>query len=104
MGYFSNGTEGNSYEDKWCIRCIHNKGCSVWAAHLLYNYDQCRENGKDLKEILNLFIPQSKDGLSNNICTMFRALPGKTEPDDGEPLLFERHEIGGKPLELKETA
>ena len=95
------------YEERWCSRCIHaSAGCAVWAAHLMFDYDQCAdtEKGKAIKDILNMFIPLSKDGLSNNKCTMFRALPSKRDPDDGEPLLFERHEIGGKPIEIKETA
>lgn len=104
MGYFSNGSEGEEYESKWCDRCIHaSAGCAVWLAHMEFNYDQCKN--KEIEKILNIFIPISKDGLSNLKCRMFKALKGKGGPDDdGEPLLFERHEIGGKPIELKEIA
>lgn len=97
MGYFSNGTEGMEYEAKWCARCVHSLNCSVWTAHLLFNYEKGR------REVLDILIPRSKDGLSNNKCTMFKAIKTGSDPDDGEPLLFERHEIGGKPIELKEA-
>lgn len=102
MGYFSNGNEGSCYEDRWCSRCVHSSGCSVWAAHLIFNYDQ--HKNEMVKQALEVFIPRSKDGLSNLKCTMFKAFKNGSDPDDGEPLLFERHEIGGKPVEIKETA
>lgn len=101
MGYFSNGTEGMIYEERWCNRCVHQSaGCAVWMAHLLYAYNGTKEQ----KEMLNIFIPRSKDGLANLKCRMFKSFPNKPDPDDGEPLLFERHEIGGKPIELKKSA
>lgn len=103
MGYFSNGTEGMEYEARWCSRCIHaSSGCAVWNAHLFANYDQ--HKNKDVKLILDLLIPRSKDGLGNLKCRMFKALKGKSDPDDGEPMLFEKHEIGGAPVEIKEIA
>lgn len=98
MGYFSNSTEGLVYGERWCIRCVHNRNCAVWTAHLAFNYDRAQ------REVLDILIPRSKDGLSNNKCNMFKAVPGKNDPDDGEPLLFERHEIGGAPVEMKESA
>jgi len=60
MGYFSNGTEGDSYYEHYCSRCVHdnNHDCAVWLAHLLYNYDLCNEE----KNPLNVLIPRSKDG------------------------------------------
>lgn len=71
MGYFSNGTEGMMYEDKWCSRCEHQRtddgGCMVWLAHLMANYDEC--NNKN--SILHILIPRSKDGTGNEKCTMF---------------------------------
>ena len=24
MGYFSNGTEGELYQERWCSRCLHD--------------------------------------------------------------------------------
>lgn len=73
MGYFSNGTEGMEYEAAYCDRCLHQQpdgpGCTVWLAHMLYNYDECNEE----ESILHLLIPRTKDGLGNKECTMFIA-------------------------------
>ena len=71
MGYFSNGTEGDMYAQRYCIRCVHNQdapGCPVWGAHSFHNYGQSDE----VKDILNMFIPRSEDGMSNGQCRMFR--------------------------------
>lgn len=73
MGYFSNGSEGQFYQARYCDRCMHqpddpnNGGCYVWFAHMLHNYDEC--NNKD--SVLHLLIPRSKDGLGNEKCRMF---------------------------------
>jgi len=69
MGYFSNGTEGMDYQERYCSRCVHdaNRDCPVWAAHLLHNYDECNNKGS----ILHMLIPRSKDGLGNEQCKMF---------------------------------
>lgn len=48
MGYFSNGTEGLAWQEKWCHNCVNFKdrgdgrgeGCPVFDLHYLYNYDQ----------------------------------------------------------------
>lgn len=69
MAYFSNGTEGESYEAQYCDRCIHQKhdegGCAVWLAHMLHNYDECNKPDS----ILHLLIP--RDGIWNRECKMF---------------------------------
>ena len=71
MGYFSNGTEGEMYREKYCDRCVNNgdekgeDGCAVWDAHLIYN-------GEDGPEpVLNMLIPRDADGW-NKQCRMFR--------------------------------
>lgn len=71
MGYFSNGTEGEIYQEDFCFKCVHDQdqNCRVWLAHLLYNYSFQE------KSMLDLLIPRSKDGLSNDKCTMFIPLP-----------------------------
>lgn len=73
MGYFSNGTEGMMYEQRFCDHCIHQKpddgGCAVMLAHLLHNYDECNKPDS----ILHLLIPRSKDGIGNEQCAMFHA-------------------------------
>lgn len=73
MGYFSNGTEGDMYEAKWCDHCIHQDDpCAVWEAHLLRNYEEC--NKKD--SILHLLIP--REGVHNGQCRMFKERLGVT--------------------------
>jgi hypothetical protein len=83
MAYFPNGTAGMMYEEMYCSRCVHlgpaeGPGCSVMLLHMLWNYDAC--NGDDPKapkdekakhDALNTLIPQTKDGLSTEKCTMF---------------------------------
>lgn len=70
MGYFSNGEEGLAYEAKYCSKCIHygddeGPGCPIWLAHLLYNYDECNNEGS----ILHILIPRK--GVENLQCRMF---------------------------------
>ena len=69
MAYFSNGTEGMDYVDQWCSNCVHdeNEDCPIWNAHLQFSYGA---EGQ-AESILNMLIPRSKDGLSNEQCTMF---------------------------------
>jgi hypothetical protein len=71
MGYFSNGTEGQIYEEHYCNKCVNNAdgACPVWGIHLLYNYQQ--QDNKAIKGILDQFISRSKDGLGNDKCNMF---------------------------------
>lgn len=87
MGYFSNGSEGDMYEAQYCANCLHdeNNDCPVLLAHLLFNYDQCKNEA--YAKVLNIFIPQTKDGCGNEKCTMFVPRPPKQFD------LFE--EIGG---------
>lgn len=71
MGYFSNGTESDTYEEHYCNRCENNdkeKGCWILNEHMMYNYDEC--NNKD--SYLHKLIPRSEDGLRNEQCVMFR--------------------------------
>lgn len=75
MGYFSNGSEGSAYEEKYCENCIHwvaeiegeHKSCPVWDSHMLFSYGQ----EGDSKEILSILIPRSKNQIYNEKCTMF---------------------------------
>lgn len=66
MGYFSNGSEGMDYQEQYCTRCIHDGDCSVWDAHMLFNY----EEGSKKDSILNILIPRKKNGF-NDKCRMF---------------------------------
>lgn len=70
MGYFSNGTEGISYQDEYCSRCVHDdpdKGCPVWFLHMLHNYKECNNQ----ESFLHILIPRSKDKCGNEECSMF---------------------------------
>lgn len=71
MGYFSNGTEGALYFERWCCNCVHDadqsKPCPVWSAHLIANYEECNKPGS----ILSMLIPRAEDGLGNKQCLMF---------------------------------
>ena len=68
MGYFSNGTEGECYQSRYCNKCYHDQtgGCRIWLAHLLFAYSGTKEQ----KEVLNLLIPRNKDG-GNGQCESF---------------------------------
>ena len=70
MGYFSNGTEGISYQEQYCFQCIHNEqehGCPIWFLHALHNYEECNKP----ESFLHTLIPRSKNGLGNAECSMF---------------------------------
>ena len=78
MGYFSCGTEGFDYQERWCFKCTHwddEKGCPVWNTHQWRNYDEC--NNPD--SILHILIPRTKDGLENEKCTMFLLAEGRQD-------------------------
>lgn len=84
MGYFSNGSEGMDYEERYCDRCKHQAaGCAVWLAHMLHNYKEC--NNKE--SILNLLIPRSAGGIGNEQCKMFLLSPDASEAKDGQSFL-----------------
>ena len=77
MAYFSNGSEGDYYEAKFCDRCVHQNsetGCPVWNLHMLWNYEAVGE--KPLfpataakAHALNTLWPT--DGVHNAQCAMF---------------------------------
>lgn len=68
MGYFSNGTEGDSYEEKYCQKCIHSeKDCPILVLHSVYNYEMCNKDNS----FLDVLIPRSADKLKNERCKMF---------------------------------
>lgn len=73
MAYFSNGTEGDFYTEKYCEHCHHdiNGDCPILLIHLLYNYDAVGDDADmKLATVLDSLIPQDKDG-NNNKCNMF---------------------------------
>jgi len=71
VGYFSNGTEGESYHAQYCARCVHDDSCSIWLLHMMHNYDECNKP----QSFLHVLIPRSKDQLGNEQCSMFIARP-----------------------------
>ena len=71
MGYFSSGTEGMDYQERWCMRCVHSgckHGCPVMRAQVFWNYDECNKPDS----ILHKMIPRTKDGLGNEECFAFQ--------------------------------
>ena len=91
MGYFSNGSEGAHYEERYCKRCLFGGGgCAVWSLHMLWNYEQCEPKGGDVEhrscqvalakakaDALAFFIPSERKGLANGLCEMFVQNPAR---------------------------
>lgn len=72
MGYFSNGTEANIWQSTNCDGCVHDNpenGCAVMLVHLMFNYDQFNNGNEQLKEALDLLIPEDSDGMAGT-CKM----------------------------------
>lgn len=71
MAYFSNGTEGEAFEETHCYQCKHydtEKTCPVMEIHLNWNYEQLDDPVK--KSAMEQFIPIDKDGYAGK-CRMF---------------------------------
>lgn len=60
MAYFSNNSDPNSWRfDSQCMSCpLADKGCTIAAAQMIYNYDQC--DNEQLKEALELLVSTEK--------------------------------------------
>ena len=57
MAYFSNGTEGEAFDNE-CSECILGaEACPISIVHLLYNYEAC--NNKVASGILNNLVTQT---------------------------------------------
>ena len=76
MGYFSNGSEGDGYEECYCETCAHHHGpdsetgCAVWFIHTMFNYDQLTSGQEKLRTALRTLIPEDRKGL-NGKCAMW---------------------------------
>lgn len=98
IGYFSNGTEGEIFEEQWCSRCVHSDisggreigvdpPCPVWMAHSLYSYELCNKDEDPGKVILDMLIDHkivtASDGfgLPVNECKMFHPLDERVSRD-----------------------
>lgn len=63
MAYFSNGTEGEVFDEQ-CMKCKYGNGyCPIAFVQIEYNYDAC--NNKTARKILDALVKQ--DGT----CMMF---------------------------------
>ncbi len=81
MGYFSNGNEGEAYQEAYCNHCVHDQkfqqtldaddGCAVWLAHVIHMSDSVNKPDN----LLDLLIPRTPDGLGNEQCRMFLPMP-----------------------------
>lgn len=79
MAYFSNGCEGDWYEEKFCRRCVHGadgQACPVLVLHFEWNYVACNGDKPDASQAqrakykaLNTLWP--RDGIHNGQCAMF---------------------------------
>lgn len=66
MGYFSNGTEGMLYEERYCSNCLHygddGANCPILMIHSFHNgvgiAPDATEDDKRVASILNAFIPR----------------------------------------------
>jgi len=75
MGYFSNGSEGECYEARYCARCYFGgseTGCPIMFLHFHRNYDDCNNP----ESPLHAMIPRLDNG-DNGECVCFT-------PKDGE--------------------
>ena len=88
MGYFSNGSEGLDFDERYCNHCVNmpekdDAGCPALDAHLLYSYDLCNKDKDPGKVILDMLIERGPDGIGNR-CVMFldkRRTPLRTVVD-----------------------
>lgn len=78
MGFFSNGTEGDRFEARFCARCVNlradefGNACPVWRLHEDWNGEQLEDEVKQMA--LDLLMPRTEGGLDNR-CAMFHARP-----------------------------
>jgi len=77
MAYFSNGSDGDYYEAKYCDRCVHDVDtCAVAELHLDWNYEAMADLTK--AKALNTLWPRDSDAIHNAACRMFLPKPGQT--------------------------
>lgn len=66
MGHFSNGSEGMSYEERYCGNCANMETCHILNLHAVHNYTKNYVK----RMMLNEFIPVNEKG-ENLKCRMF---------------------------------
>lgn len=79
MAYFPNGTSRGLFQQEQCSKCLHNDGCRVLLMHILHNGNQIGEDETSVrtKDMLELLIPTTDDGLFAGDCTMFYPTPNE---------------------------
>lgn len=98
MGYFSNGTEGMAYQERYCAHCRNcgdeksDFGCAVWDLHTLYQgeRDYSAEDGGPVGRLLDSLIPRVQGGLYNGLCLMYREKKDPAQEVLGQMTLLER--------------
>lgn len=79
MAYFSNGTDGMMYYERYCSRCQWDKDqkCPIWMAHLIHNYEECNKEDS----VLHMLIPRKKaPDFGNEECFFFQPEPSMGLP------------------------
>jgi len=80
MAYFSNGTEGEVFDNQ-CSKCKYgDKPCPIALAQYTYNYDAC--NNEVARKILNLLV--ENDGT----CTMWKEFRNDFEINPNQLNMF----------------
>jgi hypothetical protein len=82
MAYFSNGSEGQSFDDQ-CGKCKYGQApCPIAWVQTNYNYDQHNDKSGTATNILNDLV--KKDGT----CTMRELIYSHKEVDPNQTELF----------------
>lgn len=73
MGYFSNGTEGQMYEERYCSRCTHGQDrdpCTIMNAHFVAaSFSGWADDASPMRMVLDMLIPMDEEHY-NKRCTM----------------------------------
>lgn len=82
--YFSNGTEGQMYEERYCSRCTHGRNedsCAIMNAHFLAaGEDGWADDASPIRMVLDQLIPLD-DEHYNQRCTMMMEIPAHLDVD-----------------------
>jgi hypothetical protein len=97
MAYFSNGTEGTSFEIAECEGCWFQErdesitgysGCPIVGAHMAHNGTQCKDGQAPLREVLSMLIDQGRP-LGQQCSMRLERADVKGQTDPGQRDLFE---------------
>ena len=94
MGHFSNGTEGEMYQERYCYQCVHwtdDAGCPVWFVHELHVGD------KEWTAALDLLIPRDERGFNGKCYTFRRPDPTMKPARDWTPGQWKGYEEWKRP-------